>query len=137
MPWIQNVSRNAIKTGQHKDPGENSLMIQIIDPAAFFPEPKYKFKEIHQFEFLDAEQDDDFDKEFKITPGQADQLVKILKHALNNNMNVIVHCNAGLCRSGSICEIGVMMGFEDTGVQRTPNLLVKHTMMDVLGWLYD
>jgi hypothetical protein len=30
-----------------------------------------------------------------------------------------------------------MMGFNDTEVFRSPNLMVKHKMMKVLGWTYD
>jgi hypothetical protein len=30
-----------------------------------------------------------------------------------------------------------MMGFQDTEAYRSPNLLVKHKMMKVLGWTYD
>jgi Mg2+/Co2+ transporter CorB len=30
-----------------------------------------------------------------------------------------------------------MMGFNDTEVFRSPNLLVKHRMMKHLGWTYD
>jgi hypothetical protein len=30
-----------------------------------------------------------------------------------------------------------MMGFDDVGKWRSPNLLVKHRMMRVLGWTYD
>jgi hypothetical protein len=52
-------------------------------------------------------------------------------------MNVVVHCFAGICRSGAVCEVGVMMGFNDTGRFRAPNLLVKHRMMRALGWTYD
>jgi hypothetical protein len=52
-------------------------------------------------------------------------------------MNVVVHCHAGVCRSGAVCEIGVMLGFRDTEAFRSPNLLVKHRMMRALGWLYD
>jgi hypothetical protein len=52
-------------------------------------------------------------------------------------MNVVVHCHAGVCRSGAVCEIGVMLGFNDTEAFRSPNLLVKHRMMRALGWLYD
>ena len=52
-------------------------------------------------------------------------------------MNVVVHCHAGVCRSGAVCEIGVMLGFRDTEAFRSPNLLVKHRMMQALGWLYD
>jgi hypothetical protein len=56
---------------------------------------------------------------------------------LENRMNVVVHCVAGVCRSGAVCEIGVMLGFNDTEVFRSPNLLVKHRMMKALGWTYD
>ena len=52
-------------------------------------------------------------------------------------MNVVVHCYAGICRSGAVCEVGVMMGFNDTERFRSPNLLVKHRMMKALGWTYD
>jgi hypothetical protein len=52
-------------------------------------------------------------------------------------MNVVVHCHAGICRSGAVCELGVMMGFNDCERFRMPNLLVKHKMMRVLGWTYD
>ena len=52
-------------------------------------------------------------------------------------MNVIVHCHAGVCRSGAVCEVGVILGFEDTDAFRSPNLLVKHRMMKHLGLTYD
>jgi len=63
--------------------------------------------------------------------------VHLLQRALDNHMNVIVHCVAGVCRSGAVCEVGVMMGFQDTEAFRSPNLLVKHKMMQALGWTYD
>ena len=52
-------------------------------------------------------------------------------------MDVVVHCHAGICRSGAVAEIGVMLGFDDAEAFRSPNLLVKHKMMKVLGWTYD
>ena len=137
MPWIQNVSMSDIRQGFHIDPGFNSMLIQIVDPTYEFPVPKYQFKEVHQFEFLDAEQDDKWDDEFKITDQQAEQLVGLLQHAMANRMNVIVHCHAGVCRSGAVCEVGVMMGFGDAEAFRAPNLLVKHRMMKKLGWTYE
>jgi len=137
-PWIQNVSLADVKKGHHIDAGINSMLIQIVDPALGFPEPKFNFKEIHQFEFLDLEKDDfALEEEMKITDAQAEQLVKLLQHALENKMNVVVHCVAGVCRSGAVCEVGVMMGFRDAEAYRSPNLLVKHKMMKVLGWTYD
>lgn len=135
--WIQNVSMSDIRQGFHIDPGFNSMLIQIVDPAYEFPVPKYEFRETHQFEFLDAERDDNFPDETKITDAQAQQLVHLLQHAQEQRMNVIVHCHAGVCRSGAVAEIGVMLGFKDTESFRSPNLLVKHKMMKVLGWTYD
>ena len=138
MHWIQNVSICDIKKGHHSDPGDNAMLIQIVDPAMEFPTPFYKFKHVAQFEFLDLEKDDMLDaEEFKITDEQAKSLCLLLKQAYANHMNVIVHCVAGVCRSGAVCEVGVMMGFKDTEVFRSPNLLVKHKMMKYLGWTYD
>lgn len=137
MPWIQNVSLGDIPKGHHVAVGENSMLIQIVDPGMEFPTPLHKFKETHQFNFLDLEVGDAFGEEFKVTDVQAEQLVNLLKHALDKRMNVIVHCVAGVCRSGAVCEVGVMMGFQDTGDYRSPNLMVKHKMMKVLGWNYE
>lgn len=146
MPWIQNVSMKDIKTGQHIEAGENSMLIQIVDPAHEFPAPLKKFKEVHQFEFLDIERDGLTNdgsgnwtdmSEFAVTEEQARQLVTLLRTALDNRMNVVVHCHAGVCRSGAVAEVGVMMGFDDAESFRSPNLLVKHLMMKALGWTYD
>jgi len=136
-PWIQNVSFSDIKKGHHIDAGFNSMLIQIVDPAMEFPVPMYKFRETYQFEFLDLEETDTcINDDWKISDVQAEQLVKLLQRALDEHMNVVIHCVAGVCRSGAVCEVGVMMGFRDTEVFRSPNLLVKHKMMKVLDWTY-
>ncbi len=138
MPWIENVAADDIPKKFHHDAGPNSMLISITDPASWRPAPKHEFKEIHNFEFLDVERNDHVDDEaMKISDADAERLVRLLQHALENRMNVVVHCFAGICRSGAVCEVGVMMGFEDTGRFRSPNLLVKHKMMKVLGWTYD
>jgi protein tyrosine phosphatase len=138
MAWIQNVALSDIKKGFHIDPGVNAMLIQIVDPPGDFPTPKYPFKEVHQFQFLDIEEKDfALDEEMRCSHEQAAELVRLLQHALANRMNVIVHCVAGVCRSGAVCEVGVMLGFDDTEVFRSPNLLVKHRMMKALGWTYD
>jgi len=138
MPWIENVAADDIPKKFHHEPGENSMLISITDPASWRPVPVHKFKEQHNFEFLDVEQDDHVDDEaMKCSQEQADELVKLLQHALEHRMNVVVHCFAGICRSGAVCEVGVMMGFDDVGRWRSPNLLVKHRMMRALHWTYD
>ena len=135
--FIENVSWDAVKNGFHSDMGVNAMLIQIADPASFFPVPKRQFKEIHQFEFLDAEDTDGFPDEAKISDEQAQQIVSLLNHAIDNHMNVLVHCHAGICRSGAVVEVGSMMGFTPTDRYRQPNLRVKNKMMKVLGWTYE
>jgi len=138
MPWIENVAAADIPTKFHHDAGPNSMLISITDPASWRPTPAHEFKERHDFEFLDVERDDHvIDEAMKISDADAERLVKLLQHALENRMNVVVHCFAGICRSGAVTEVGVMMGFDDTGRFRSPNLLVKHKMMKALGWTYD
>jgi predicted protein tyrosine phosphatase len=137
MPWIENVAAADIPTGFHHDVGPNSMLISITDPAGWRPEAKLQFKERHNFEFLDAEDDDREPEEAKITDAQAEQIVALLQRALDNRMNVVVHCMAGICRSGAVVEVGVMMGFNDCEKYRQPNLRVKHKLMKQLGWTYN
>ena len=137
MPFIQNISLADVQRGHHINPGENAMLIQICDYDMAYPTPMYQFKEVHQFDFLDAEDEDGFDEDFKITDEQAAELVRCLQRALENHMNVVVHCHAGICRSGAVVEVATMMGFTATDRYRQPNLRVKHKMMKVLGWTYD
>ena len=135
--FIENVSKSDVFNGHHYDAGINSMLIRIQDPATEFGKIKYPFKEVHEFEFLDAEDTDGFPDECKIQDEQAAELVRLLQHAQENHMNVVVHCHAGICRSGAVVEVATMMGFTPTDRMRIPNLRVKHKMMQVLGWTYD
>ena len=144
--WIQNVPLANIPTGEHLGNGNDTILIQIVDPAMEFPTPKHQFDEVYQFEFLDVDGDCKTNlgdgkwvdmTEFAITDAQAAELVAILQYAKHHNKNVVVHCHAGICRSGAVAEVGVMMGFDDAEAFRAPNLRVKHKMMQQLGWTYD
>lgn len=136
--FIENISKKAVMDGHHYDAGVNSMLIQISDPACEAPTPKHQFKEIHQFEFLDLEENDEcIEPGFKISDEQAKEIARLLQHALDNSMNVVVHCHAGVCRSGAVAEVGIMMGFDDTEAFRTPNLMVKHKIMQQLGMCYN
>jgi len=139
--FIQNVGAADIPFGRHFDCGENSMLIQITDPditpqfsTPWIPQPKHKFKEIHQFSFLDIENNDSLAEKYGITDEQASELVRLLKHALENKMHVVVHCFAGVCRSGAVAEVGIMMGFTDTESFRIPNTRVKTKMLKALGY---
>lgn len=135
--FIENVSWDDIKHGWHYDCGGRAVLIQIADPASFFPTPKHKFEKVFQFEFLDLEGTEGYGEEFLITNEQAAEIVKILEEAMAECRNVVVHCFAGICRSGAVVEVASMMGFTPTERFRMPNMLVKHKLMRALGWYYD
>lgn len=131
-PFIQNIPKKNVALGWHIEPGVNSMLIQIVDPHTKFPEPKYKFKEIHQFQFLDTEEGFG-----KITDEDAAKIAALLRHALANHMTVITHCHAGVCRSGAVVEAGMALGFRATDTYRSPNRLVKHKILEKLGLPFD
>lgn len=144
--WIENVSKVNVEKGFHHDAGPNSMVIRIQDPGVEFKPTKHAFKEEHRFEFLDIEEDGMTNlgegvkvdvSEFGITQRQAEDIVMLLRRAYFNRMNVVVHCHAGLCRSGAVAEVGVEFGFVDVGNARSPNLLVKSSLRRALGWTYD
>ena len=135
--WIENVSMSDIHLGHHSDLGENCMLIRIQDPATEFHPTKKVFKEVHCFEFLDAEDEDKWDEDFKISDAQAVEIAGLLQRAMASSMNVMVHCHAGICRSGAVTEVGTMLGFTATERFRQPNLRVKHKLMKALGWTYD
>lgn len=142
--FIENVSLEAIKDGFHFDAGDNAMLIQIVDPDMDWPVPKYNFKVVCQFKFLDVEShgltnEGDFELVYRegIKDNQAQSIADALLFAKANSMNVIVHCHAGICRSGAVVECGVALGFEDTKKFRAPNLMVKHKVMSALGLAYD
>lgn len=130
MSFIENVSRFDISTGFHYDVGENSVLIQISDINQEHPKPLYAFKEVKQFKFEDVEEE----TPEVISEEQAKEIAEILLNAKENDMNVIVHCVAGLCRSGAVVECGVLLGFDDPGKLRLPNTLVKKKIMKHLGY---
>jgi len=138
MSQIINVSRNAVMEGSHRLFGADTILIQITDPAQDAPKPKHEFADVFHFEFLDAEDSELFDEGFLISKGQAANIVGILELALIAKMNVVVHCNAGICRSGAVAEVGEIMGFEYVGNHKQPNLRVKKLMLNHLyGSLYN
>jgi predicted protein tyrosine phosphatase len=129
--WIQNVSMHAAMNALHYDPGPNSMLIQIVDPDAEHPVAKYPFADTRRFSFLDIEDDS---HPWSIQISQANAIADALRVAAEKRNNVIVHCHAGVCRSGAVVEAAIaVLGFEDTDAFRAPNMLVKRRMMTALG----
>lgn len=136
MSWIENVSLMEARTGMHRDAGNNTVLIRIQDPATDFKPAMAKFVATHYFQFLDAEDTDGFPEDAKISDEQAAAIYKILLQALQDDNNVIVHCHAGICRSGAVAEFGEMLGFEYSNRLRIPNVRVKQKLMQCAGWTY-
>lgn len=126
MAWIKNVSLDDVKKGNI--PHDTGHIISIVDPGMFNPDHRPEFPQT-DFWFLDIEDD----CETSIQAEDAGRIAKILKDCLANNINVIVHCVVGVCRSGAVAECGVILGFEDTGAYRSPNILVKKMILNALG----
>jgi protein tyrosine phosphatase len=129
-PWIENVSFIDIENGHHFDAGNNSVLIQIdMD----WPDPLYKFGRAYQFKFLDIDRPDTY----SIDKHNAKMIASVLKAAFERGHNVIVHCVAGVCRSGGVVEAGIALGFQDTEKFRIPNVLVKNMILKELGLSSD
>lgn len=85
MPWIINVCRDDVKHGKHPI-SDHCMLIQIADPPGDFPEPKHKFTEVHQFQFLDVEEDTEvLDEEMRCSHEQANELVQLLQQHPERN----------------------------------------------------
>lgn len=122
MPNILNISMEEARTGEHPDLGENCVLIQITDFDIEPPIPAKKFTKYYQYRFLDVEDEQECIEEYKITENQAVEIVRALKEAKINNNNVIVHCYAGVSRSGAIVEFAINeLEFEDYHFYRSPN----------------
>jgi len=132
--WIENVSYSDIKHGNFPNPGNNSMLIQIVDPGMEFPvAPVPVFTKIEQFEFSDVSDPNDIIWDFRMSDRQAKRMAQVLIDARSNDMNVIVHCVAGISRSGAVVEVGLMMGFSGGTRTRIPNVHIKRELMGALG----
>ena len=138
--WIANFSMEQIKNGEHFDVSwQPTILIQIKDPdlETFVVSPQQDlFKEVHRFSFWDCETED-----IGLTDMDGNKIAEILKNAQKNNYNVMVHCHAGICRSGAVVEAGLLIGFklpEDAFINyRVPNRLVLKKIRKHLGFSFS
>jgi hypothetical protein len=139
MPWIGNYSYADVKSGNHAIEPGRTILIRIMGMGHIWEQRdvarRGAFSEVHNFAFEDLEPDEVHDEtQFgEMTPAQAVIIHHYLRNALNDGYNVVVHCVQGLCRSGAVAEVGVMMGFDDLRRPRIPNLHVKRLLMKQAG----
>lgn len=128
MPTITNLS--AFDVSQIV-PKENTVLIRIGDYInPYFPQIQGGFHSVHTFCFDDTLTDGDE----SISEQHAKDIANVLKDCLTDDRDILVHCFAGICRSGAVVECGVVLGFEDGGAHRQPNVLVKHKIFKALGF---
>jgi predicted protein tyrosine phosphatase len=122
MSLIVNANRQEISNGSTLglDP-DRTIVIQIVDPASFFPQASAFVSQI-RLQFDDVEEESDQ----AIQPWQAEIILNTLRAAKAANLNVVVHCHAGLCRSGAVVEFALRhLDFElHQNRERIPNQLV-------------
>ncbi len=134
--WIANFSMEQIQKGLHFDASwQPIVLIQIKDPdfKNFVSSPQqHLFKDILQLSFFD----DEDDKIDSISDIQAKQIADFLLNAKQNEFNVMVHCHAGICRSGAVVEAGTLLGMTvpDGVNRRIPNLRVFNKVRKELGF---
>lgn len=140
MPTIENISVADLVQGEHRarDPGRTRLIriVDALEDVAAWP-PKERFLDVAVFRFLDVEHDDTglTPEQFKaaaISESQARAIAGLLRDALQRGLDVVVHCTAGVARSGAVVEAAVALGFDDPQIYRAPNRFVLHTLTDAL-----
>lgn len=134
--FIENISLKDCANGMHLFQEFKTILIQIQDydvtGKAKFVQPKFKddFVAIYKFRFEDTHDESIYSN--CITDDDARRIAEILVKALDLNRHVVVHCHAGVCRSGAVAEVGEMLGFTPTGKFKIPNTLVKKKLLKAL-----
>jgi len=131
MPKIENCSWIDFQNGNYRIHPIGAIAIQIVDPHDTPPEPSEDvFHSRHVFEFLDAEKGTQFFPEDNlINNTQAEKIAMLLRLAIEEDHDVLVHCVAGMCRSGAVVEVAEMIGFDECFRYRFPNNRVKSKLM--------
>lgn len=110
-PQVMNISRDRVVRGDHSLFGDNTILIQITDPAMDFPRPAKSFLRTYGFRFLDLGPMDN-GGEFAMTSDQGEEIANILREAAEEGINIVVHCNAGICRSGAVSAVAGYLGYQ-------------------------
>jgi hypothetical protein len=131
-PTIQHVSLDDFLARNYANA---SIAIRVLDDETFS-----SADELHQITFKFIFADVDSGHPSAITSEQATDIVTALRYARTHGHNVIVHCMAGISRSGTIAQFGIdFLGFEDVAPAtcRVPNKSVYEALLDAWSTLYQ
>lgn len=98
-------------------------------PLRFDPTTENYWGSVHTFEFLDLEEE----HPQSITLEQAQALYNAIKQARDSKCHIVVHCFAGVCRSGAVVNFATKhMGYlEVDGVHRSTNSRVERLLEQI------
>lgn len=117
LPWFVYEDRDCI-------------LIRLHNPDYEFPEGESEFlREVFFHEVYELGIDDSY-----IIPEETiEKLAKLISDAKEREQNIVVHCHAGISRSGAVVEVATMMGYKDIGRHRNPNRVIKEKLRKALG----
>jgi predicted protein tyrosine phosphatase len=134
-PWIANVSEAAARTWPVE---AGTVCISITEPGSHAPLPPLRgFDDVLRLEFSD------FDLlrpghvgpsgARRVTARDAQQLAEFANQ--HRGKNILVHCAAGISRSGAIVEtlLAAFPEYEDRGWSRYPNRHVSACLRRAMG----
>lgn len=129
MPWIANVGEGAAEKWV---PDEHTVCISISEPGRKVRLPR--------FADLIREHFQDYDSEWPegaalFTSTHAARIARFARKHRDAGKNILVHCAAGVSRSGAVAEalLAAFPEYEDKGWPRHPNGRVLSAMKRALG----
>jgi predicted protein tyrosine phosphatase len=138
MPWVANVGEGAAEQWAET---ENTVCISISEPDRKVKLPKFMDVIREQFQDYDkTARDGKTPRKFPesavfMSPTQAARIARFARKHRDEGRNILVHCAAGISRSGAIAEslLQAFPEYEDRGWLRHPNNHVRCLMKRALG----
>lgn len=131
MPWIANIGHAA---AEQWEPDGNTVCISITEPGIKARLPK--FVDMIRENFQDYDSAKAHPENAVLFSGtQAARIARFARKHRENNRNILVHCAAGISRSGAVADalLQAFPEYEDKGWPRHPNGHVKSLMKRALG----
>lgn len=135
---IETCGIGHIHTGYHNYWGFDTWLIRIYDTYPIYKAypPRKEFEKIFEFTFDDLDPEFLTGKEIRqykiFNKNHATKILKILELAKESKKNIVIHCVAGICRSGAIAEVAEeLFDFNYKEKDRFPNTYIKDLLLEV------
>lgn len=131
MPWIMNRGEEWVA---QMEPEPGTVCVSITEPGRRAKLPR--FDDLLRMEFQDYDGERKYSEGAALfTPNHAARLARFLRKHRDAGKNIVVHCAAGISRSGGVVEAALeaFHEYEDRGWARFPNGHVKRLTKRALG----